>query len=422
MPLRSRSLAWQFGLSAYSFATNLKWFVLLTAVIPSQVDAIVPGGEKGTAWGQVVMVGAIWALFGPALFGYLSERSRSRWGRWRPFLSLGVASTVVALFVLSDPGSYLTIIFGYLLLQVSDDMAQGPYSALIPGLVPEEQRGRASGIMAMLLLSAQIVGGVGAFLLSDDVRSIYLMIAAVNIVCALITLFTVREDIEESLEPVNVSFAKAWIEPWKDHDFRWVWFTRFLNALGFYLVYNYLKFFLADVVRDFHFFGMDVSPVFNGDYQGAAFKAVFILLLLISFVGMIGSIVGGRLADKIGRKKVIYVSGALMTLPLVPFVLFPDFTVIMLLAIPFALGYGGYQSADWALASDVMPNRSSLAKDMGLWQSSISGPQIFSGLAGRALDYGNALRPGFGYTYTFLFATAAFGLGIVLIRKVKGSS
>jgi MFS family permease len=412
------------GLSAYWFATNLKWFILLSAVLPSQVEQLVPGGEKGGKWGAVVMLGALWALFGPALFGHLSDRTRTRFGRWRPFLAIGSALTCVALMVLSDPSSYLVIVAGYLLLQVSDDVAQGPYSSLIPSLVPEEQRGRASGVMALLLMAAQIVGGVGAFMLKGDIRAIYLLIAVVNVTCALITLSVVRDEPPE-VERKKVPFADAWLKPWQNPDFRWVWFTRFLNALGFYLIYNYLKYFLSDRVGDFHFFSFDIAPIGDGSekaVQSAAFQAVFVLLLLISLIGCVSAVVGGKLADKVGRKRVIYWSGAMMTLPLIPFTLFPNFTAIVLLSIPFAIGYGAYQSADWALASDVMPDAGTMAKDMGLWQSSISAPQIFSGAAGRVVDFGNRAGPGFGYTYTFLFATLAFALGIILIRKVRGST
>ena len=123
-----------------------------------------------------------------------------------------------------------------------------------------------------------------------------------------------------------------------------------------------------------------------------------------------------------GMKIVVYGAGALMTVVLPPFVLWPYFTVMVFLAVLFGIGYGAYQSADWALVSDVMPSKEDMAKDMGIWQSSVSTPQIFSGAVGALVDWGNAFRPGFGYTYTFLFAGLAFGVGTILIRKIKGST
>lgn len=443
-----RSLGWQLGLSAYWFAISLKWFILLTAVLPSQVESIV-GDSKAAAWGAVVMIGAIWALFGPALFGSISDRL----GKWRPFVSIGAALTVMALFTLLHSGTLsagivgqvtlsqgpawagvATIILkpislailtaGYLLLQVSDDMAQGPYASLIPGLVQPDQRGRASGVMGLLAMSAQIVGGVGAFLLSSSLAAIYGFIAGSTIVCALITLLTVRES-PPKIEPVERSFFLGWIQPWKSADFRWVWFTRFANAVGFYLIYNYLKYFLADEVGKFEIFGFTVASIKSGsqeDVRAAAFQAVFVLAMVISLFGAAGAVMGGRMADKIGRKRTVYLSGALMALPVLPFVFVTDFTTIALLAIPFAIGYGAYQSSDWALAADVMPDQGALAKDMGIWQSCVAAPQVISGGLGVAVTAANRAAPGMGYSLAFAGASMAFVIAVVFVSKIRGST
>jgi MFS family permease len=425
--LPARSLGWQFGLSAYWFATSMKWFLLLFAILSEQVEQLVPGGDRGKAWGAVVMIGAVWAMIGPGLFGYLSDRTRSRFGRWRPYLAAGSALTVVALMVLAGAKSYPVIVLGYFLLQLSDDMATGPYSALIPGLVPEEQRGRASGIMGFLNLSAQVFGGVSVLVLRGDLTKIYLMLATVNLVCAAITLGVVREDPRSEGPAPGTGFLEGWVQPWRSHDFRWVWLTRFLIALGFYLVLTYFRYYMVDVVREFHFFGWNVARVDPAALdpqralEKAATLAVSVLALVISLIGAIGAVAGGRIADRVGRKKVIYGAGVLMTIVMPPFILFPSYTVILLLAILFGAGYGAYQSASWALVSDVMPSQEDLAKDMGIWQASIATPQIFSGAVGALVDWGNAYRPGYGYTFTFLFAGLAFAMGTAFVSRVRGS-
>ncbi len=402
------------GMSAYWFATSMKWFIMLLA-LGLVVKDIVPGGEEGTLWGRVVMVGAIWAMVGPGLFGYLSDKTNSRFGRWRPYLAIGSGITVIALFLLinaKETKNYNLIVFGYLLLQMSDDLATGPYSMLIPGLVPENQRGRACGIMGLFQFGAQVVGGIVALLLGDF-KLILMTIAAVNVLCAIITLTTVKEDPVRESES-SVRFFEGLAKPWKNPDFRWAWLTRFLNALGFYLILSYLSLYLVTRVKEFTLFGISVA--------NSATEAVFVLALLISLLAAVGSIVGGKLADSIGRKKVIYASGTLMTVLLPPFAFFPNFTIISCLAIFFGIAYGAYESAGWAIVSDVLPNRSELAKDMGIWQSSIATPQILSGIAGIAVDWGNRTwGNGNGYTLVFLFASVAYFFSTILIKKIKGS-
>jgi MFS family permease len=415
----TRSLGWQLGLSAYWFAISLKWFILLTAVLPAQVEEIT-GDAKASSWGAVVFIGACWALLGPALFGSISDRV----GKWRAFVAMGAALTTLALFVLPQSTQLWHLILGYLLLQVSDDMAQGPYAALIPGLVAQEQRGRASGIMGLLAMCAQIAGGIGAFVLSPNLDAIYLLVAGVTVFCAALTLFTVRENPQVHDKPA-VGFLLGWIEPWKSRDFRWVWFTRFANAVGFYLIYNYLQYFLSDVVKEFQVFGITVASVGGGsqdEIQDAAFKAVFILALVISLFGAFGAVFGGRMADKVGRKRTVYLSGALMALPVIPFVFVTDFTTIALLAIPFAIGYGAYQASDWALAADVMPDKGALAKDMGIWQSCVAAPQLISGGFGAAVAAGNRSSMGLGYSLAFGFAAVAFVIAVVFISRIRGST
>lgn len=410
--------SWYLGLSAYWFATSAKWFILLLVILPGQVEKLVPGGEKGSYWGMVVAIGALWAMIGPSLFGYLSDRLMGKLGNRRIFLSLGAALTVLALVVLMGANQIWIIVVGYLLLQVSDDVGTGPYSALIPELVPEDRRGAASGMMGLMTVAAQVFIGLFA-LFFPDVATIYIAIAVLNVVCAVWVLYTIKgatplsPPLESPSEGFVKGFVKGWIEPWHSRDFFWVWFTRFLNAFGFYLVQNYLRYYLTDSVKSFSFLG-------SGSEKAG--MATNVLALLISVTGIFGSIYAAKAADKIGRKRVIYLSGSLMSVLLVPFALVPNYMLILVLAAFFGIGYGAYLSADWALASDVLPNKDTPAKDMGVWSMSVTIVQFFTGLVGFLIDALNRSSAGLGYVTSFLMAAVFFFLSTVLIRKVKGST
>lgn len=416
----SNRTGWYLGLSAYWYATSFKWFILLLVILPNQVKEIVPGGEKGSYWGMVFAIGAVWAIIGPSLFGFISDRMSDRIRSRQQFLAIGSAMTAVALVLLMGADKIWVIVVGYLLLQISDDVGTGPYSALIPDLVPEENRGRASGMMGLLTLIGQLSVGIFALLVGGDVKTIYMGIAVVNILCALVSIWTINgaKPIAEFSSPTKRNssirdFIRGWIEPWKSRDFFWVWFTRFLNALGFYLVVNYLTYYMSDSVRTF-----DLGFV---KFESGG-MATNVLALLISFCGAIGATVAAKKTDKIGRKRVIYIAGTLMAITLVPFALVPDYQVIVALAIIFGIGYGMYLSADWALASDILPDKSQAGKDMGVWQMSNSAVQVFSGAAGTLVDMGNRWRMGGGYMIAFLAAAFFFFLSTVLVRQVKGST
>ena len=410
-PLFRDTAGWYLGTGAYWFATSLKWFILFL-LQPLQVAEIVPGGAKNGAWGLIVAIGAAEAMIGPAVLGWLSDRTRSRWGKRRPYLAVGAALTSIALICLGASGSLWTMAAAYLFLQVSDDIATGPYAAVIPDQVPENRRGKASGILSMMQLFAQVVA-VGVGLGLGNIQAIYLAVAGINLVCAAITLATVREKpfaVAERPQSGLGFSADEWIAPFRNADFRLVWIARFLVAFGFYLILLYVSNYLTDRIPSLTLFGLKL---------GSAKNAALAAALGISVMGGIGSLVSTRLTDNLGRKKTIALSGWIMSGAIVPFALIPRYEVMFLAALVFGFAYGIYLSASFALAADVLPSAEDAAKDMGLWQASVATPQILNGLVGRLVDAGNGLGNGLGYTVAFLMASVAFLTGCLLVGKVR---
>lgn len=424
------------GVSAYWFATSFKWFILLVAVLPSQVASIVPDDVKNTYWGRLFLIGALWAVIGPAVFGRLSDQR----GRRKPFIAAGAALTVVALAVLAqirevsgnltppgvDMGSFMVLVVGYLLLQVSDDLGTGPYSAIVPEVVPEEKRGLASGYLGVAKLLAQFLGGISVFFLGGNWLKLYIVIGVVNLLFAIWTLRTYKEapDREPQPEQKREPFVQAFLRPWQSADFRWVFASSFLLALAFYLVQPYLRNYMHDVVQTFDFMGRSLgsSILDSPDYkENAATVAAALLALTISIFGAVGAGVTARLGDRDGRKPVIYWSGVLMFVTLIPFALVTNFQIIAFLAIFFGFGYGARLAAEWALVSDVLPAGNEAGKDMGIWQMSNSSVQLIAGGSGALIDQLNRTQMGLGYRTFFVAAAVLFLLSTVLVRFVKGS-
>jgi MFS family permease len=404
---------WYARLSAYWFASSFKWFALLTVVLPGRVASIVPEGTKNTAWGMVFAIGALWAILGPSLFGSASDRT----GRRTPYIAAGAATTVAALAILAFANSLAEIAAGYLILQIADDLATGPYAALIPEHVPKERRGRASGVMSLLSLLGQLTCAPVILLARGDPRLVYGAIAVATAVGATIACRTVgpleRGARRWPAGTVIGDFLKGWSAPWRDRNFVWVWAARLMFSLGLYLTQPYLRNYLHDVVRTF-----DVP----GARLPGADEATAVLVLTITALAAVGSVVGGAMADARGRKTVALRGGGLMAAALVPFLMLHDYRWLLGVAVLFGLGYGVYLSADWALAADVMPDESTLGRDMGIWQMSVSAVQVFAGSAGRIVDWGNLRTPGLGYQITFGLSVFAFALGMLAVQNVRPSA
>ncbi|MDM7323985.1 MAG: MFS transporter [Thermus sp.] len=394
--------SWFLSLSAYWFATSLKWFLVLLVILPAKVAELSPPEEKATRLGFLFGLGAVMAILGPPIMGYLSDRL----GRRKPFLLLGSLLTALALFLLVHAPSYGFLLLAYLLLQVADDLATGPYSALIPDLVPRGERGAASGYMGVLQVSGQVLGGAVGFFLTL-VHQAYLA-AFLNLVGAGLSARVIPD---QPLKANPQPLLAAMVRPWRDQDFLLVYLTRFLVMLGFYLAQTYLQYYLADVVRTFQAFGRALAQ--------EPFQAVALLGLLISLGAALASIPAGRASDRLGRKPLIYLSGAGLGL-LMPFILFfPRYDILLFLALFFGLLYGVYLAVDWALVADVLRDPRAHATDMGLWQTSIVVPQVLAGAFGRPLDLLNAREEGLGYLVLFSLAGIFFLLGAFLVAPIR---
>lgn len=400
------SLGWLIGISSFWFATSFKWFLILVFLLPDHVAKIVPGGEKGAYWGAVFGIGAIWAVVGPALFGDLSDRTGDR----RPFVVGGSLLTILSLFVLFYANAIWMLTIGYLLLQISDDLATGPYSAVIPERVPEKSRGAASGIMGAAMSISQVVAVIAVLATSGAKVSLYIAIGVLNISSA---LFAARLLVPTGVRQTqSTSVLKSWAKPWKHADFRWVWLTRFLATLGFYLVIPYANFYIRDIVT---------NPILFGHRFNSPDSATAVLALVMALSGASGSVISGPLIDRIGRKTLAYIGSAIMAGGLFVLIVLPQMLLLSTIAIFIGLGYGIFQTANWAMVTDVLPEKEGLGRDMGIWQMSISSVQIFAGGAGFLLAQGNKVHIGLGYQILFVLAGIMVTLSGFVSRLVRGS-
>ena len=416
-------------LSLYWFASSVLWTAVLITTLPSQAYTIGGDAVKGGTLGLILLIGAFVSMVVAPLFGALSDRTLTRWGRRRPWLVLGTLLSLIGLAGLAyfpranDLSSLPLFILAFMWVEFWNNVATAPYAALIPDIVPAEQRGSASGWYGMMNVLGSFVGGVAALLFTQngvtDIVGIYYLLAVVLLVGMLGTVIFVKEPpVTKTPPPFTWSeFTRSLLSPFRDHDFRWVFWTRFLMIMGTYTVQEFLQYYMRDVVGSFNLFGMTVAE------NAESAVSFFIITLLIGAIA--SSLAAGILSDRLGRKKMVYVASVLQAI--VPFILifFHSFWLVVALGIVFGLGYGAYGSVDWAMVSDVLPSEEDHAKDMGIWHVADTLPQVISvPIAGLLLDRFQVVgqqhdQPNLGYTVIFLLAVIYFVLGTVLVRKIR---
>ncbi|GAA5437533.1 MFS transporter [Deinococcus aquaticus] len=390
-------------LSAFWFGTAFHWLLLLLVLMPANVESFVGSSLKGTYSGALVAIGAVMALVIPPLVGAHSDRT----GRRVPYLRLGVGVNIAGLAVMAAAVTLLggmtgfwVYVLGFVLVQFGNNYATAPYSALIPQLVPPEQRGRYSGVMGMLQAAGQLLGAVSAFVVGSlhlPALVSFVLIGVFLLVPALVTMRGVPDD----HAPAAGHTPAPWRTLFAYQPFLWVFITRVLFALGQYSVQPFLQYYNADVLNQ-------KDPATSNS----------IMLACIIVASIVSALIGGRISDRVGRKPVIYVAGTTMAAAALLLLVVPGFGAALLLAVVFGLGFGAFTSVDWALGSDAMPSDTSFARDMGIWHVAFVAPQFIGGPQGALLDWGNARGDNLGYTLVFGIAAAFFILGVLLVRNV----
>jgi MFS family permease len=406
-PLSAREL---FALTVYWFGLNFHWTALLVVVIPSDILALVPQAEKGTALAGVLGWGALIAMITMPLAGALSDLSRHPLGRRRPFMVAGGLLNVAGLLLLAQAPSFGAYRASYYVVQGANNFGGAAYGGLFADVVPEQQRGLASGWMGLMIMLATIIGGAAAGLLLErgERGLVYGLIAAILGLSLAYTTGRVREKSPARAERFALAeFLRGfWVDPRQHPDFAWLFASRILILLGFYVVLDFAQFFLKD------FMGF------------ADFKARTGILSAAVMIGALPSAyAAGRLSDRLGRRVIVFVAGIVMAGSIALFLIAPAYSVLLGLSIVFGIGFGAFTSADWALAIDVLPSKDAAARLLGIWGIAATVPQVLApATAGPLLDAFNRQRPNFGYVVILALGAVciAIGAGLVwLLRRAR---
>ncbi|MDQ2904533.1 MAG: MFS transporter [Ktedonobacteraceae bacterium] len=436
-PLRRVTLFDQININAFWIANNFHWQALLAVVLPSMVAKFLPVADKAINLTTVVLWGTVVAVIVNPLVGALSDYATFRMGRRRPFMIIGTVLNVIVLvafaFVPSWAGTTsLLFLFAllFVLLQFTNNLANSPWSAIIADKVPQHQRGLSAGFNGLFTLLGTVLGSVIAGLIinkndalpiyRNEVVQIFLLIAVVQIVFVIYTVITVKETplaLSERRRFDVVAFMKKFLfNPARYPDLSWVLLARLLVMMGIWGVYYFLQYYFDDVLG-----GPGVKAIFfHTPFSGELFNGV-IFQPAVLIMALPTSIFAGWASDHWGRKGLVYLSGAMMTIVCLLFIFFQSQYGALIAGAFFGIGYGAYTSVDWALTTDVLPPTGEAGKFMGIWSAMGILPQVIGTVIGGViLQLLHNLPNHAGYTAMFSVTIIYFALGTIAIRMVKG--
>ena len=201
--------------------------------------------------------------------------------------------------------------------------------------------------------------------------------------------------------------------PRRDPDFAWVVGTRLLMMLGINTVQAFLQYYFHDILGSQ-----------NQEQQTSNF------VIAVTLAGALSTFFGGWLSTRYGRKRMVYLSGGIMTAVAAIFIslnflitagVVSQSTGLIITLVSggiFGLGYGAYLSVDWALVADVLPSQERYARDMGIWNIALTIPQVTAFIIGSIL-LSLAIPPAFRYTFLFLTFIVYSLAGTITVRYIK---
>jgi len=463
----SRALRWydKITINIYWFALNARSQTLSPLVIPLLVQQFVGEELKGSALGNIRLWALMTAVLVQALMGILSDRSTFRLGRRRPFILIGTLGEIIVFALIGFAASMegmtgYAVLFGlYILSAIASNTAHAATQGLIPDLVPDSQRGRYSGIKALLELPLPLVLVslvIGKLVSAGNLWAGLITLMVVMVICAALAMLVPEQEQEK------VPFALDW-SPFLRLLVMTAVFTLLIIGMGTFVrwfmqlpldlplglwhaaaafvgilamtvaigagvlaslrigvgkdiqylpsfkwwVVNRLAFLTAstNIATFLLFFLQERFSEFQG--ERAAGPAAIIAMFVGVFI-LLTAVPSGWLADRFGKKPLIVIAGLLGAGGITLIVLVSSMTAIYIGGSIVGAGIGLFYSANWALGTEIVP-REQAGRFLGL--SNLAG----AGAGAIGAYIGGPIADALGYTliigiYGFLFLISILAL------------
>jgi len=447
-------------------------------VFPLLVQKFIGETGKGSFFGTLRLWTLMVALLVQAGMGMVSDHSTLRWGRRRPFIFSG---TLVDLIFIAAIGFSIGMegISGYwflftmaILLQISSNVAHSAQQGLIPDLVPDNQRGRFSGVKAVLELPIPLLlvsFTVARLISKGNMWGGILVAMGVLTLAMLLTMLVPEGPVSKQPTPLN----------WNPF-FRLILMTALFTAiiLGVGQIVKSLGNLILTIESPTVLFiimglagliamvvavalGVWVSvrlSLGEADQQNPSFKwwvvnrlaflvgainlssfAVFyiqarlgyvkesaaqpaaILMLIVGIFILVAALPSGWLADRFGHKRLVALSGILAGLGTLIAILIPDLNIIYVGGSIIGIATGIFFTANWALGTKLAPKEEA-GRFLGISNLAGAGAgAVGAYIGGPIADYFTLYvpeAPGLGYVLLFAIYGMLFLLSVAALLKV----
>jgi len=400
-------VGWGF-ISLYTLAYMSTCLVFLAPVLVTlalKVNSLVGIDKAPGSLALVTSVGASLSIVGNPFFGRMSDRTSSSLGMRRPWMVIGLVGGTLGILIVALAPNIAVVLLGWCIAQLMFNALLAAMVAVLPDQVPIAQRGAVSGVLGVCMPIASVSGTFVVQLFADNQVEMFMVPCAIGGFFILLFAGTLHDRRLTRVEKPRWSlreFARTfYIDPRKCPDFAWAFASRFMFVLAYAFLVTYQAYYLLDKI---------------GTAQDHVPRQIFLGTLAQSAVLVAASLIGGKLSDRTGRRKIFILTAATVYgLALFAIAAANNFNGFLVGMAISGLGFGMYMAVDLALVADVLPDKINAAKDLGVFNMAGAIPfSIAPAIAPVILTIGNG-------NYGALYAVAGVCaiLGAVAILPVK---
>ena len=287
--------------------------------------------------GLIYGIGMFWDAITDPFMGYMAERTRTRWGVYRPYLLFGnipLALSFILLFwvpPLEGSALFIFLLFANLLHRTCFTLVSVPFSSLTPRITSDSQErtnltgfrmlGAQTGTNLMALLAFPIIFWVGG----EDESMGFVVLACIAGSAALaihaVTFLTVKEPLnDQGIERVGGSLSEAAKAIGKNGPF-WLVFTATL-------IVGITTIFFGNNLIYYTKYALNLH-----EYQGT-------ILFTSGIVAFLSIPIWWFISNKIGKKLTWLISSSITLMALLIFYLYEINTLQELLFLVAFIGFG----------------------------------------------------------------------------------
>lgn len=341
----------RYGLADLGFAlitSAMQFFLLFYYTDVAGIDPALAG--------LALMVGKLtWDAVNDPLFGYWSDRTRSRFGRRRIYMLLGAVPLGIAAWImfslpkgLTGAAAFLAVLFSFWLVDSFHTMTTTPYYALTPELTRDyNERASLTSIRMVYSVFGYILGAALTTILAGIFQGAGLnmqqawsatgaVFGTVAVITTLVTTFSIKERPELAGEPSKLPAIKAIL-------------TSFTNKPFIILM-------IAFILSSFSFTVLTALVPYFIQYQLAMGDQVsFVLLAMLVTIGIF-LIPAKLISDKINKGPAYALGLFIASVAIITSFFFPrgETALIYVVAAVAGMGFSAQWVFPWSMLPDVI--------------------------------------------------------------------